>query len=124
MIYIIVTLLYIVSFGQEKKQIQNNYLIGKTFDYTVDNLHLNLQILFNNQIKCTYVSALNNETGKTAIEICTIKKISKSIYQIFWAAKDGSNVEDIFNIKTKEVFVNFTLPDAKMYNYQVIFKII
>ena len=113
----------IFSFGQENKQIQNSEFIGKIFDYTVENLHLNLQIVSNNQVNWTYVSAPNNETGKTAIENCTIKKISKGIYQIFWTEKDGSNVVDIFNLKTKEVFVNFTLPDAKMYNYKVTFKI-
>lgn len=113
-----------LGFAQSKNQTNNKDFVGKTFDYTIENTHLNLHILSDKQAKWSYVSAPNNETGKTATENVTISKISKGIYQIYWTEKDGSNVVDIFNLNTYEVFVNFTLPDAKMYNYKVKFKAI
>ncbi len=97
----------------------NLNFIGKAYDYQIDNYHLYLEIISDKQAKWTYISAPNNETGKTAVENCTIKNISQGIYQIHWSEKDGSNVVDIFNLNTNEVFVNFTLPDNKLYNYKI-----
>ena len=117
------TMIVSLGFAQQKQNPHSDF-IGKTFDYTIENFHLNLQILSDYQAKWTYVSAPDNQAGKTETENVNISKISKGIYQIYWTEKDGSNVVDIFNLKTNKVFVNFTLPDSKMYNYQTSFKII
>ncbi|WP_428070283.1 MoaF-related domain-containing protein [Chryseobacterium gambrini] len=121
---ILITIILTLSlFSIAKAQTKFNF-VGKTFDYQIDGYHLNLEILSEKQAKWTYIAAPNNEAGKTSVENCTIKKIAKGIYQIYWTEKDGSNVVDIFNLKTQQVLVNFTLPDSKMYNYQTPFKMI
>lgn len=121
---ILTTLIILLSIFNNAKAQTNLNFIGKTFDYQIDNFHLNLEIISDKQTKWTYVSAPNNETGKTAVENCNIEKISNGIYKIYWTEKDGSNVVDIFNLNTNEVFVAFTLPDNKLYNYKTSFKIV
>lgn len=121
---IVTTVIVLLSiFNNAKAQSGLNF-IGKTFDYQIDNFHLNLEIVSDNQAKWTYISAPNNETGKTAVENCKIEEISHGIYKIYWTEKDGSNVVDIFNLSNNEVFVAFTLPNNKLYNYKTSFKII
>lgn len=112
-----------ITFAQKKHKNNRLDFVGKTYDYTIEETHLNLTIISNTEAKWLYVSSPNNETGKTETEKATITKIAKGVYQITWTEKDGSNVIDIFNLNTNEVFVNFTLPDAKMYNLKANFKI-
>jgi phenolic acid decarboxylase len=120
---ILITILAIFSlFNTAKAQTKLNF-IGKTLDYQIDDTHLNLEILSESKAKWTYVSAPNNETGKTEIENCTIKMIAKGIYLIYWTEKDGSNVIDIFNLNNNSALINYTLPNSKLYNYSIKFKI-
>jgi phenolic acid decarboxylase len=121
---ILTTVIILLSIFNHLKAQTNSKFIGKVFDYQIDNYHLNLEIVSRKQAKWIYISAPNNETGKTAIENCTIEEIANGIYKIFWTEKDGSNVVDVFNLNTNEVFVAFTLPDNKLYNYKTTFKIV
>ncbi|CAI8718123.1 alpha/beta fold hydrolase [Chryseobacterium sp. IT-36CA2] len=121
---ILTTVIVLLSIFNNAKAQTNLNFIGKTFNYQIDNFHLNLEILSDKQAKWTYISAPNNETGKTAVENCKIEEISNGIYKIYWTEKDGSNVVDIFNLNTNEVFVAFTSPNNKLYNYKTSFKII
>ncbi len=114
----------ISNFFSSIKVFKDFKLVGKIFDYQIGEYHLNLEILSKTQVKWEYISAPNDGTGKTGIETCTIQEISKGIYLFFWTEKDGSNVVDIFNLHTQEVFVNYTLPDTKMHNHRLTFKII
>lgn len=111
------------SFFSNTKAQENFEIVGKVFDYQIEEYHLNLEILSKTQVMWTYISAPNGATGKTGLENCTIQEITKGVYLFYWTEKDGSNVVDIFNTNTKEVFVNFTDPNSKMYNARIEFSI-
>lgn len=90
-------------------------LSNKAFTYKVADYHICIRFNSENSLTWTYLSAPNNNAGKTATEQFDRKNIRHNQVLAAWTEKDGTHVTDLFDFNDMKLYASFVMPNDQRF---------